>query len=110
MDDVVRAQESVRTYGELLALAERLEALRQLGEDGVEAHTTAALHAVRFAATILWRTVPDVPPPAFRQDDERLLELAAHWREAALGLGEFAPPRPTLRLVENDAPSAQGPG
>ncbi|MEW2123313.1 hypothetical protein ACIOEZ_19555 [Streptomyces sp. NPDC087866] len=110
MDDVVRAQESVRAYGELLALTERLEALRQLGEDGVEAHTTAALHAVRFAATILWRTVPDVPPPAFRQDDERLLELAAHWREAALGIGEFAPQRPTLRLVENDAPSAQGPG
>ncbi|WP_406286128.1 hypothetical protein [Streptomyces sp. NBC_00209] len=106
MDDVVRAQESVRTYGELLALAERLEALRQLGEDGVEAHTTAALHAVRFAATILWRTVPDVPEPDYRQDEERLLELAAHWREAALGLGEFAPRRPTLRLVENDGSSA----
>ncbi|WP_328901088.1 hypothetical protein OHR86_15135 [Streptomyces sp. NBC_00441] len=106
MDDVVRAQESVRAYGELLALAERLEALRQLGEDGVEAHTTAALHAVRFAATILWRTVPDVPEPDYRQDEERLLELAAHWREAALGLGEFAPRRPTLRLVENDGSSA----
>ncbi|WLQ34847.1 hypothetical protein P8A18_16005 [Streptomyces castrisilvae] len=106
MDDVVRAQESVRAYGELLAVAERLEALRQLGDDGVEAHTTAALHAVRFAATILWRTVPDVPLPAYQQDDERLLELAAHWREAALGLGEFAPQRPVLRLVGDDTPPA----
>nr|WP_237526305.1 hypothetical protein [Streptomyces sp. SID4913] len=80
--------------------------MRQLGDDGVEAHTTAALHAVRFAATILWRTVPDVPPPAYQQDDERLLELAAHWREAALGLGEFAPQRPVLRLVGDDTPPA----
>ncbi|MEU2155740.1 hypothetical protein ABZ532_12135 [Streptomyces sp. NPDC019396] len=26
-----------------------------------------------------------------------VLQLAAHWREAALELGEFAPPRPASR-------------
>jgi hypothetical protein len=68
--------------------------LRRLEGGGVDAHATAALHAVRFAATILWPTVPNTPPPGFRYDSERLLQLAAHWREAALELGEFAPPRP----------------
>ncbi|WP_197708784.1 hypothetical protein [Streptomyces sp. 2323.1] len=42
----------------------------------------------------------------FRHDSERLLQLAANWREAALELGEFAPPRPTLRLVHITTPSS----
>ncbi|MFF8271391.1 hypothetical protein ACF059_28960 [Streptomyces sp. NPDC016562] len=51
-------------------------------------------------------TIPNTPPLGFRQDSERLLQLAADWREAALELGEFAPPRPTLRLVsDTPAPS-----
>ncbi|PVC81767.1 hypothetical protein [Streptomyces sp. CS014] len=39
------------------------------------------------------------PPPGYRHDSERLRQLAANWREAALELGEFAPQRPTLRLI-----------
>ncbi|WP_251022462.1 hypothetical protein [Streptomyces sp. ISL-10] len=71
---------------------------------GVDPHATAAMHAVRFAATILWPTVPNTPPPTFRHDSERLLQLAANWREAALELGEFTPPHPTLRLVSEPPP------
>ncbi|MET7731139.1 hypothetical protein ABZT02_07185 [Streptomyces sp. NPDC005402] len=44
------------------------------------------------------------PPPGYRQDSEGLLELIAQWREAALQIGEFAPERPTLRLVGDTAP------
>jgi hypothetical protein len=57
------------------------------------------MHAVRFAATIMWPTASHMPPPGYRQDSEGILELIAHWREAALEIGEFAPPPPALRLV-----------
>lgn len=91
------------TYNELLSTAARLDTLRQVETGGVDPHATAAMHAVRFAATILWPTVPSAPQPGFPDGSTRLLQLAANWREAALGLGEFAfppqPPRPALRLV-----------
>ncbi len=101
MDDLatVRAQEYAKVYDELLRAAARLDMLRRLEGGAVDAHATAAMHAVRFAATILWPTVPGTPPPGFRHDSEHLLRLAANWREAALELGEFAPPRPDLRVV-----------
>ncbi|MFF8913747.1 hypothetical protein ACF08M_10570 [Streptomyces sp. NPDC015032] len=75
--------------------------LRHLEAGGVDAHATAAMHAVRFAPTILWPAIPNTPPPGCRRDSERLLQLAANWREAALELGEFAPPPPALRLVSD---------
>ncbi|MEU2835167.1 hypothetical protein ABZ667_42285 [Streptomyces lavendulae] len=56
---------------------------------GYSADATAAMHAVRFAATILWPTIPSAPQPDFPDGSARLLQLAANWREAALGLGEF---------------------
>ncbi len=71
---------------------------------GVDPHATAAVHAVRFAATILWPEVPNTSPPGFRHDSERLLQFAAHCREAAPDIGEFAPPPPVLRLVSDTAP------
>ncbi|MFH8491268.1 hypothetical protein [Streptomyces longisporoflavus] len=37
-------------------------------------------------------------------DGERVLQLAANWREAALELREFAPQRPVLRLVSDTTP------
>jgi hypothetical protein len=55
--------------------------LRRLEGGGIDLHVTAAMHAVRFAAIILWPNVPNTPPPGFRRDSERLLQLAANWRE-----------------------------
>ncbi|MEO3978199.1 hypothetical protein [Streptomyces sp. CAU 1734] len=83
----------------LLAAAARLETLRRpAGAPGVEPHATAAGHAVAFAAVMLRRLLSGAaaaPPPG---ESERLLVLAAKWREAALGIGDFAPapePRPS---------------
>jgi hypothetical protein len=103
VDDLanVRAQEYAEVYDELLGAAARLDMLRRLNDGSVDPHATAALHAVRLAATMLWPTVPGNPPPGFRHDSERLLHLAAKWREAALEPGEFAPPPPTLRLIRD---------
>lgn len=95
----VRAQEYAKVYDELLDAAARLDMLRRLEGGNIDAHATAAMHGLRFAATILWPTVPNTPPPGYRHDSERLFQLAANWSEAALELGEFAPPRPALRLV-----------
>ncbi len=96
----VRAQEYAQVYDGLLEAAGRLEVLRRLEPGGsVDAHATAAMHAVAFAATVLQPRVPGAAPHGFRHDAERLLELAATWREAAFDVGAFAPPRPTLRLV-----------
>ncbi|MFE3403331.1 hypothetical protein [Streptomyces anulatus] len=101
----VHAQEYAKVYDELLGAAARLDMLRHLEGGGVDAHATAAMHAVRFAATILWPTVPNTSPPGYRHDSERLLQLTANWREAALELGEFAPERPALRLVSDTTPT-----
>jgi hypothetical protein len=106
VDDLatVRAQECAKVYDELLGAAARLDMLRRLEGGGVDPHATAAMHALPFAATILWPAVPNTPPPGYRHDSERLLQLAANWREAALELGEFAPLPPVLRLVSDTAP------
>ncbi|MCX5340163.1 hypothetical protein [Streptomyces atratus] len=111
MDDLatVRAQEYRKVYDELLGAAARLDMLRRLENGGVDPHATAAMHAVGFAATILWPAVPDTPAPGYRHDSERLLQLAANWREAALELGEFAPPPPVLRLVRDTTPTSTSP-
>ena len=92
-------------YAELLDTAARLDTLMRLEDGSVDPHVGAAMHAVRFAATIMWPTAPHMPPPGYRQDSEGILELIANWREAALEIGEFAP-SPTLRLVGDTAPPA----
>ncbi|HEX5569555.1 MAG TPA: hypothetical protein VFY14_21990 [Streptomyces sp.] len=109
MDDLatVRAQEYGKVYAELLGAAARLDVLRHLEGGGVDPHATAAMHAVRFAATILCPNALNAPPPGFRHDSERMLQLAANWREAALELGEFAPPPPALRLVGSPEPAEE---
>ncbi|WP_329184055.1 hypothetical protein [Streptomyces sp. NBC_01428] len=84
-------------YELLLELEEQLGTLRH-GAEGVDPHATAALHAVRFAAAILQPAIPATEPPPFPHSTERLLQLMANWREAALELGEFAP-APTLQLL-----------
>jgi hypothetical protein len=106
MDDspTVRAQECAKVYTELLCAAAKLDTLRTLQSGYADSHVTSAMHAVRFAATILWPTVPHMPRPGYRHDSERLLDLTAHWREAALGLGEFAPPDPDLRRISDTPP------
>ncbi|MEV7891715.1 hypothetical protein ACWD3I_38565 [Streptomyces sp. NPDC002817] len=106
MDDLttVRTRGYAKMCTELLGTAARLDTLRRLEAEGVNRHASAAMHAVQFAATILWQTVPHTPPPGYRHDSAGLLGLIAHWREAALELGEFAPSQPTLRLVADEAP------
>lgn len=100
----VRTRAHAMMYAELLDTAARLDTLMRLEDGSVDPHVGAAMHAVRFAATIMWPTAPHMPPPGYRQDSEGLLELIANWREAALEIGEFAPERPTLRLVGETAP------
>ncbi|WP_256122884.1 hypothetical protein [Streptomyces sp. LUP47B] len=102
----VHGREHAMMYAELLDTAARLDTLRRLEGSAVDPHVGAAMHAVRFAATIMWPTAPHMPPPGYRQDSEGILELIAHWREAALEIGEFAPPPPTLRLVSDTASPA----
>jgi hypothetical protein len=111
VDDLatVRALEYAKVYDELLSAAARLDMLRRLEGGSVDAHATAAMHAVQFAATILWPTVPNTPPPGYRHDSQWLLQLAANWREAALELGEFASPPPALRLVSPWEPDEEHP-
>lgn len=106
MDDLAtaRAHEYEKTYAQLLDIAARLDAARHMEDNGVDSHATAAMHAIRFAATILWPVVPGSAPPGFPHDSEHLLELISRWREAALELGEFAPARPVLRLVTDRTP------
>lgn len=72
---------------------------------GVEPHAGAAMWGVRFAAAVLHPVVPGQAPPPFPYDTDRSLGLCAHWRDAAFGLGEFAP-EPVLRLVGD----GEGPG
>ncbi|MFC7885290.1 hypothetical protein ACFUVV_25940 [Streptomyces sp. NPDC057376] len=101
----VRAQEYEKTYTELIEVAARLDMLRRLAGNAVDAHATAAMHAVRFAATILWPVTPEgTPPPGFRHDTAWQVQLIANWREAALGVGAFEPERPALHLVRDDQP------
>ncbi|WP_327687217.1 hypothetical protein [Streptomyces sp. NBC_00467] len=99
----VRALEFEKTYNELLRTAARLDRLRRLERGSVEAHATAAMYAVRFAATILYPTVPAAQPPRFPHGPERALQLAATWREVVLELGE----RPALQLIAGGAAPSQ---
>ncbi|MFG2548276.1 hypothetical protein ACGFOM_38280 [Streptomyces sp. NPDC048594] len=64
MDDLstVRAQEYEETFNELLQAARRLDRLRRLSGGAVDAHGTAAMHALEFAAAILWPVVPPGTP------------------------------------------------
>ncbi|MDF3141071.1 MULTISPECIES: hypothetical protein [unclassified Streptomyces] len=90
------------TYDALLALAARLDAQRRMPDGSVDAHATAAMHAARFAASILRPRVPEAAPLPFAHSTERLLELTRVWREAALEDGEFAPTTPVLTLIEGE--------
>lgn len=93
----------VDVYNNLLETASALEVLKRdgSGDSGVEPRAGAAMHAVRFAAALLFPAVPCQPPLPFPDDTQQLLDLAAHWREAALGLGEFAP-QPVLHVVTGE--------
>ncbi|MEU1281209.1 hypothetical protein [Streptomyces sp. NPDC005805] len=104
--EAARAHQRAKVYDELVDLVPRLQLLMRL-KNGADPHVGSAMHAVRFAVTMLWPTTPDSPPPGYRHDSEYLLGLAGQWREAALGLGEFAAeptPAPALRLVGDPPP------
>ncbi|MGC9478815.1 hypothetical protein ACP4I1_32330 [Streptomyces sp. WG4] len=105
MDDLatVRAQEYEKTYNELIEVAARLDMLRRLEGNAVDAHATAAMHAVRFAATILWPVAPEgTPPPGFPHDTAWQVQLIANWKDAALGIGDFEPDRLALRRLADE--------
>ncbi|WP_246574266.1 hypothetical protein [Streptomyces genisteinicus] len=104
--EAARVRQRARAYEELTDIASRLQLLLRL-EDRADAHVGSALHAVRFAVTMLWPRTPESPPPDCRHDSEYLHYLAGHWREAALEIGEFAVERPAaLRLVGDPKPPA----
>ncbi|WNO74204.1 MULTISPECIES: hypothetical protein [unclassified Streptomyces] len=108
MDDAIeaaRAHQRATVYEELVDIATRLQLIVRL-KNGVDPHVGSALHAVRFAVTMLWPTLPESSPPGYRHDSEDLLALAAQWREAALEIGEFAVEPPALRLVGDTTPPA----
>ncbi|MFD7863013.1 hypothetical protein [Streptomyces sp. NPDC059783] len=99
-----RTHEYERVLSDIIANAERLDILRRLETGGVDPHASSALYALRYAATILWPIVPSAPPPGYRHDNEHLLWLIGNWRDAALGLGEFAPDHPDLQIVTDTTP------
>ncbi|MER6159986.1 hypothetical protein ABT147_31280 [Streptomyces sp. NPDC001868] len=113
-------------YNTLRDASATLEYLKQEGvAEGVEPHAGAAMWGVRFAAAVLYPLLPCQPKPPVDYDPQKLLDLAAHWRDAAFDLGEFAldfvepdepdePAQPArehgLRLVDGDEGSGQGTG
>lgn len=86
-------------YRGMLGAAARLDVLRRGEDHSVDPHATAAMHALRFAALMLYPAVPGAEPPDVPDDSARLLELLANWRDAVLQLGEFAPDAPDHRAV-----------
>ncbi|GGL72862.1 hypothetical protein GCM10010129_15730 [Streptomyces fumigatiscleroticus] len=103
--DAVHHSTYVQVYDALLETAVVLESMLKGGSDdtGVEPHAGAAMHAVRFAATVLFPTVACQKPPPFphAHDTQYMLELCANWRDAAMQVGEFAP-EPVLRVVHGE--------
>lgn len=86
-------------YNELLAAAARLDMPRRLDGGSIDAHATAAMHGLWFAATILWPIVPNTPPPGYRHDSERLLQLRRELARGSTGTRRVRPaaPRPPAR-------------
>ncbi|WP_338896692.1 hypothetical protein WBG99_14380 [Streptomyces sp. TG1A-60] len=100
----------VQAYHTLRDTAATLEFLKREGvEEGVEPHAGAAMHAVRFAVAVLYPLLPCQPGPPVDDDPQRLLDLAAHWRDATFEIGEFAP-EPVLRVVRDEEGAARAPG
>lgn len=94
----------VDVYHTLRETAAALETLKRTGagEGYAEPHAGAAMHAVRFAVAVLYPLLPCQPGPLVPDDDpQRQLDLAAHWRDAAYEIGEFAP-GPALRVVKGE--------
>ncbi|KAB1987002.1 hypothetical protein [Streptomyces triticiradicis] len=93
-------------YHDLLRASSALDTLRNAGTGDapdVEPYAGAAMWGVRFALAMLHRDLPCQPPPPHgARTTEELLALCANWRDAALGIGEFAPEL-SLRLVTEDA-------
>ncbi|WP_251073205.1 hypothetical protein [Streptomyces sp. ISL-43] len=98
------AQEYEKAYNELLGAAARLHMLRRLEGVGLDSHATAAMHAIGFAATILWLNVPGPRRPATGTTASPSPSWPPNRREAALELGDYAPERPTMRLFTDTTP------
>jgi hypothetical protein len=96
-----------QVYNTLRDAAATLEYLKKEGVpwEGVEPHAGAALWGVRFAVTVLHPLLPCQPGPPADHEPQKCLDLAAHWRDAAFDLGEFAP-EPALRVVKGEEGAA----
>ncbi|MFF7264967.1 hypothetical protein ACFZCL_32455 [Streptomyces sp. NPDC008159] len=93
----------VEVYSTLRQAAAALEELKRTGagEGFAEPYAGAAMHAVRFAVAVLHPVLPCQPGPPADHEPQRQLDLAAHWRDAAFEIGEFAP-EPMLRVVRGE--------
>lgn len=93
----------VEVYSTLRQAAAALEELKRTGagEGFAEPYAGAAMHAVRFAVAVLHPVLPCQPGPPADHEPQRQLDLAAHWRDAAFEIGEFAP-GPALRVVRGE--------
>lgn len=99
-----------QVYNTLRDASATLEYLKQEGvEEGVEPHAGAAMWGVRFALAVLYPLLPCQPGPPVDYDPQKLLDLAAHWRDAAFDLGEFALPEPVLRVVREEEGGSRDP-
>lgn len=100
-----------QVYNTLRDASATLEYLKKEGVpwEGVEPHAGAAMWGVRFAITVLRPLLPCQPEPPVDYDPQKLLDLAAHWRDAAFDLGEFAP-EPALRVVKGVEGAARAAG
>ncbi|WP_327121945.1 hypothetical protein OG206_31265 [Streptomyces sp. NBC_01341] len=79
-----RESEREAAYNELLVVAAKLDSTRRSGGRKVLPHDTAAMHAVRLAASLLWPRV-DAPAPPFPPGrTDRLVKLVKRWHDAAL--------------------------
>ncbi|MFE7750929.1 hypothetical protein [Streptomyces sp. NPDC057428] len=79
-----RGYEREAAYNELLVVAAKLDSTRRIGGKKVLPHDTAAMHAVRLAASLLWPRVDSPAPPFPPRRTDRLLKLVKQWHDAAL--------------------------
>lgn len=71
-------------YNDLLVVAAKLDSTRRKGGRKVLPHDTAAMHAVRLAASLLWPRVDAPAPPFSPRRTDRLVKLVGRWHDAAL--------------------------
>ncbi|MEU5660108.1 hypothetical protein ABZ802_31495 [Streptomyces sp. NPDC047737] len=83
-DADVRATIREGVYNELLVLAAKLDQSRRQGGKAIQPHDTAAMHAVRLAACLLYPLVEAPAPPFPPKRTDHLVKLVNEWHDVAL--------------------------